>query len=154
MFEWLCSIFVEKAQQAQLITIVITAAMAIVVVLLNQYFLTKRARKEIYIKKIEEFHSLIIEYEIAGNRLIHSYYAHRYEHEGIMQYGETIDNAIVKMQMIIELYFPSVNFEENEYRSLFDSLHTLNYKKAGDKVKSNARSLKGKSKTLMRRHKH
>ncbi|MEI8668837.1 hypothetical protein P4S65_11565 [Pseudoalteromonas sp. B131b] len=114
----------------------------------------KTSKKRNIYKKIEEFHSLIIEYEIAGNRLIHSYYAHRYEHEGIMQYGETIDNAIVKMQMIIELYFPSVNFEENEYRSLFDSLHTLNYKKAGDKVKSNARSLKGKSKTLMRRHKH
>ncbi|MDC3214522.1 hypothetical protein NQU47_18320 [Pseudoalteromonas distincta] len=152
MLTWLCSIFAEKAQQAQLITILITAAMAIVVVLLNQYFLTKRARKEIYIKKIEEFHSLIIEYEVAGNRFI--YAKSNNDYEGLKQHGETVDNAIVKMSMIIELYFPSVSFKESDYRSVFDSHHELNYDEAGDELKNSAKSLKDKSKKLMRKNKH
>lgn len=152
MLTWLCSIFAEKAQQAQLIAIVITAAMAIVVVLLNQYFLTKRAKKEIYIKKIEEFHSLIIEYEVAGNRFI--YAKSNNDHEGLKQHGKTVDNAIVKMSMIIELYFPSVSFKESDYRSVFDSLHELNYDEAGDELKNSAKSLKDKSKKLMRKNKH
>ncbi|MGR2884489.1 hypothetical protein ABMX65_22360 [Vibrio vulnificus] len=56
--DFLSSIFAEKAQQAQLISIGVSAFVALIVVLLNQWFLSRRARKEVYIKKIEELYRI------------------------------------------------------------------------------------------------
>jgi hypothetical protein len=56
MFQWFSSIFNQPAQKAQLVEILISAILAMTVLLLNQRFTTKRSRKELSIRKIEELY--------------------------------------------------------------------------------------------------
>ena len=64
MFSWFNSIFAQPAQKAQLVAILMSAIVAVFVLLLNQWFTSRRAQKELYISKIEELYSAICEYEL------------------------------------------------------------------------------------------
>lgn len=150
MIAWLSTIFSEKAQQAQLIAIIISAIIAISVVCLNQYFLSKRAKKDIYMKKIEEFYNSILQYEQAG-----------YEHilgdctpEELNNHSRMINDAVDKMEMIIHLYFSSLDFIEKYYREPFDQDKTSNYIEAISKLDERVQELKSKSRILMKRYQH
>lgn len=61
--DWLSSIFSDKEQQAQLITVSLSVTVAIFVVLLNQWFLSRRARKETLINKLAALYIAVGEYE-------------------------------------------------------------------------------------------
>lgn len=54
---WFIEIFEETSDKARLITTVIAAIIAVSVVLINQWFNSKRARKETLIEKVEEMYS-------------------------------------------------------------------------------------------------
>ncbi|MBU1424551.1 MAG: hypothetical protein KKH12_15580 [Gammaproteobacteria bacterium] len=62
--QWLASIFEATSDQARLATTIIAAIIAIAVVLLNQWYNSKRARKETLIKKIEEIYSAVIKMQL------------------------------------------------------------------------------------------
>ena len=59
---WILEVFSDKSDQARLVAIVISAVVAILVVLLNQWFLSRRSRRELLIEKIEELFSASNEY--------------------------------------------------------------------------------------------
>lgn len=101
-------------------TVLISAAVAIVVVLLNQWFLSRRAKKELMIKKVEELFSASTEYTAACRELmkslndkslrtIHGYYD--YPADAMNR----LNDSITKMQMICGLYFRKEKFDPNDF---------------------------------------
>ena len=58
--QWLIEIFASPGDKARLVTTLLAVAMALAVVFINQYFASKRARKETLIKKVEEVSFLLL----------------------------------------------------------------------------------------------
>ncbi len=57
---WLIEIFNSNSDKARLVTTLLAAVIAVAVVLLNQSFNSKRAKKDKLINKLEEMYSVII----------------------------------------------------------------------------------------------
>ena len=149
--DWLFLIFADKAQQAQLIAILVSAVIAILVVLLNQCFLSKRAKKEIYIKKIEEFYNVIMEYQQYSFNYV-------FECKNQLQTKSLSNNKVIdsidKMEMLSNLYFSEVKMQIDELRDKHKSLETLPFEEAMGKVKSNVDKLKNISTELIVKYQH
>lgn len=117
---WLVEIFSDKSDQARLIAILISAVVAILVVLLNQWFLSRRAKRELLIEKIEELFTASNEYVAACRNLMDSL-----QQQGIdrpeeyfsypSDFVNSLNDSITKMQMICGLYFRSEKFSPDEY---------------------------------------
>ncbi len=67
---WIIEIFADKSDQAKLVAILISAVVAIFVVLLNQWFVSRRSKRELLIEKIEELFSASNEYVSACRELM------------------------------------------------------------------------------------
>ncbi|MBH0074628.1 hypothetical protein I6F48_03500 [Pseudoalteromonas sp. SWYJ118] len=151
IMDWLFLIFADKAQQAQLIAILVSAVIAILVVLLNQCFLSKRAKKEIYIKKIEEFYNVIMEYQQYSFNYV-------FECKNQLQTKSLSNNKVIdsidKMEMLSNLYFSEVKMQIDELRDKHKSLETLPFEEAMGKVKSNVDKLKNISTELIVKYQH
>jgi hypothetical protein len=117
---WIIEIFSDKSEQAKLIAILISAVIAVLVVLLNQWFISRRAKRELLIEKIEELFTASNEYISACRELMDSL-----KEQGVGQpdkyydYPQEIVNklndSITKMQMICGLYFKSEKFDPDEF---------------------------------------
>ncbi|MFY8351484.1 hypothetical protein AAEU29_13170 [Pseudoalteromonas sp. SSM20] len=75
---YLINIFSENSDQAKLVTTIIAAIIAVAVVLLNQWFNSRRSRKEKLIDKIEEMYAGVIGLREL-NRLIYIEFLKGYE---------------------------------------------------------------------------
>lgn len=149
--DWLFLIFADKAQQAQLIAILVSAVIAILVVLLNQHFLSKRAKKEIYIKKIEEFYNVIMEYQQYSFNYV-------FECKNQLQTKSLSNNKVIdsidKMEMLSNLYFSDIKMQIDELRDKHKSLEILPFEEAMGKVKSSVDKLKNISTELIAKYQH
>lgn len=117
---WLYEIFEAKSDQARLIAILITAIIAILIVLLNQWFLSRRAKRELLTEKIEELYSASCEYVSSCKELMDSLKEHRVTQPKCYfdpqpEIINKISDSITKMQMICGLYFREEKFTPNEY---------------------------------------
>lgn len=119
MLKWLADSFSPPANRAQLIAIVISALIAILVLLLNQHFATKRARKEILIRKIEEAYQSALAYERHAWKLLSAIYRGGRDDRGYFRLDRALVDAmneeVEKVEMLLGLYFPSINFEKERY---------------------------------------
>lgn len=151
IMDWLFLIFADKAQQAQLIAILVSAVIAILVVLLNQHFLSKRAKKEIYIKKIEEFYNVIMEYQQYSFNYV-------FECKNQLQTKSLSNNKVIdsidKMEMLSNLYFSDIKMQIDELRDKHKSLEILPFEEAMGKVKSSVDKLKNISTELIAKYQH
>lgn len=117
---WLFEIFSEKSDQARLIAILISAVVAIGVVLLNQWFLSKRSKRDLLIEKIEELFEASSEYVAACRELMESLSKQSLDHnEEYFNYPVSavnkLNDSITKMQMICGLYFRSEIFDPDKF---------------------------------------
>lgn len=117
---WFLEIFSDKSDQARLIAILISAVVAILVVLLNQWFLSRRSRRELLIEKIEELFSASNDYVSACRELMDSSIPQGseqsdkyYEYPSISV--NKLNDSITKMQMICGLYFREETFSPEEF---------------------------------------
>ena len=124
-FDWLLEIFESNSDKARLITIVISAIIAISIFLLTQYFINKRKRKELLIQKIEELYKTALEYEkhtlilykdINKQKSTKADFHNRYNddyypHELI----NNMNNEVQNLQMLIGLYFTDIKFDKDKF---------------------------------------
>ena len=117
---WIVEVFSDKSDQAHLITILISAMVAIFVVLLNQRFVSIRSKRELLIEKIEELFSASIEYISSCRELMDSidqqdkdYAGSPYEYPS--NSVNKLNDSITKMQMICGLYFRAENFYPDDF---------------------------------------
>lgn len=119
MLKWFYDTFAPTANRAQLIAIVISAAIAILVLLVSQHFTTKRARKDILIRKIEEAYQSALSYERYSRKLLSAIYRGGRDERGYFKLDSSLVDAmneeVEKLEMLLGLYFPSVEFNKERY---------------------------------------
>lgn len=117
---WLFEVFSEKSDQARLISILISAVVAVCVVLLNQWFLSRRSKRDLLIEKIEELFEAANEYVSACRELMDSFSEESVNNkQEFFNYPASavnkLNDSITKMQMICGLYFRSEKFDPNKF---------------------------------------
>ncbi|MEZ9864961.1 hypothetical protein BCT77_17775 [Vibrio breoganii] len=176
--DWLASIFAEKAQQAQLITVSLSVAVAICVVLLNQWFLSKRAKKETLINKLEALYIAIGEYEETSQQYLRTCYSMNSEvsEDQVNKQSEHTQLALKKISLYLDLYFPDADFDMDKYKQVplltflkYQHEHANRHSKLSDekqeelmteysdaasKVLNHASEMKNMVMKLMESHKH
>lgn len=117
---WFTEIFEANSDKARLIAILISAVLALIILLANQWFNNRRAKKELAIKKIEELYLASIEYTSACRDLLGDLTKKEFrnehgdfnpDHEKLANIGELVR----KMEMLSHLHFPSAEFHAGEY---------------------------------------
>lgn len=128
--DYLFSIFGEKEQQAQLISIGVSAFVALIVVFVNQWFLSRRARKEVYIKKIEELYLAIEEYEDKALQFLLFLKQQKQivDKDTIKEYVNLVSTSLQKVDMYMQLHFDSVEFSLEKYDQLHQEFYEHLYK--------------------------
>ncbi|OEE31290.1 hypothetical protein [Vibrio ordalii] len=69
IFEWFSTVFSEPTEQAKLFTVAISTTLAVALLLLNQWFIRKRDKKERTIEKLEELIGSVREFYSLGNEV-------------------------------------------------------------------------------------
>lgn len=119
MIEWLSEIFSENSDKARLVAILLSALVAILVLLLNQHFANKRARKELLIEKIEEAYKGAIAYERHARKLLSVIRKGGRDERGNFLLDKTLVEAmndeVDDIEMIIGLHFPQESFDKKKY---------------------------------------
>lgn len=121
MMQWLSEIFESTSDQARLVTTLIAATIAICVVLLNQWYNSRRAKKDKLIEKIEETYSVIIRI-LELRLLIHNRILDEYPEQSaeLFNYHEEFLRETAKAEMLSGLYFPNLTGLVEELRMNYD----------------------------------
>jgi hypothetical protein len=146
--QWLIDIFESNSDQARLITTLIAAFIAVLVIFINQWFNLNQARRGKYIDKIEELYMIVSKlHEMKLNIYKDATNWHDFhpENEGrnANEEQEKIKSAkenlklkhieftasLYKAQMLASLYFPSVNPTLFELMGDFDDFYEIVHKK-------------------------
>ncbi|KAB0300974.1 hypothetical protein F2Z80_17980 [Vibrio fortis] len=124
MYHFLSEIFATNSDKARLISILISSIVAVGILLLNQWFINKRERRNLYIEKIEEISKLVSECD-------------RYARKFFFAYDDNASNeskpngnasiALQDMEMLLNLYFPNDVFvvHEKQYEALLNLKNCL-----------------------------
>lgn len=170
---WIIELFSDKSDQARLVAILISAVVAIFVVLLNQWFVSRRSKRELLIEKIEELFSASNEYVSACRELIYAFtqqdidYPERY-YEYPSESVNKLNDSITKMQMICGLYFRAEKFLPEDFyiwrmpileiahkgKSLPEGEGHMAYEDSKAHIRKSREQLDDLCKRLMRKHGH
>jgi hypothetical protein len=145
--QWLVTIFESTSDQARLATTIIAAIIAIAVVLLNQLFNARRARKEKLVGKVEEIYSALIKMQLLKsaihNEVVTGYPKKRKSSHPGISYGVQLEHEKKEAEwsrkidgmrdefsglgstafMLTGLYFPYLKKDVTDIWTCFDSLY-------------------------------
>ncbi|OCH12321.1 hypothetical protein A6E05_19425 [Aliivibrio sp. 1S165] len=117
---YLLELFSAKEDQVQLVTFLLSAGLAIVVLLINQMFVNRRSKRDFLLSKIEELSDLSIEYASVCGELIDDL-MYKFENKNINNYEisykslRKINTVIRRIELICELYFENTGFSTDNY---------------------------------------
>ena len=138
--QWLTDIFVGVSDQARLVTTILAAMIAIAVVLVNQWFNSRRSRNHKIIDKIEEIYLSVIKMEDAASAVHHeimtNYEKYKVENSDNQEYmfykEEKIEDKLIVgelnynffqsesvAKMLSGLYFPILKNEIKKYKNSY-----------------------------------
>ncbi|OEB83477.1 hypothetical protein BBM86_08955 [Vibrio parahaemolyticus] len=123
MSEWFRKTFETAAQQATLFSIVVSTLLAVSLLLLNQWFSTRKDNRNLRVVKLEEFATAIYSYE----RLCFDMLSRLYNHPPTDQL--TIDKMVEsvelsdRIEMLSALYFSSIPFDPSATQSIVYKVH-------------------------------
>lgn len=123
MFEWFTVTFESAAQQATLFSIVVSTTLAVSLLLLNQWFSTRKDKRNLRVIKLEEYATAIYSYE----RLCFDVLSRLYNHPTTDQL--TIDKMVEsvelsdRIEMLSALYFPSILFDPSTTQLVLYRVH-------------------------------
>ena len=173
MIVWLSEVFSSNSDKARMIAILISALVAIGVLLLNQYFLSRRTRKELLITKIEELYQSAIEYESKARELLKGIDKGQRDERGNFYLNpeliDAMNDEVHKMDMLVGLHFPEVNFDRDRFYagptlpvleiaikekriSEAEALEACENTK--DNIRNNSQEIKKLCKDLMQQYRH
>ena len=170
---WIIEIFSDKSDQARFVAILISAVVAILVVLLNQWFVSRRSKRELLIEKIEDLFSASNEYVSACRELMDALDQQDTAHpDRFYEYPSgsvnKLNDSITKMQMICGLYFRAENFSPDDFyiwrmpileiahkgKSLPEGESHMAYEDSKIHIRTSREKLDELCKKLMRKHGH
>lgn len=114
---WIVEVFSSESSFARLLTVVFSAVVAVLVVLLNQWFVSKRSRRDLLIEKIEELFFISNDYYLACREIVSS--IHNQHIDGDIDYysydvdmADDIRQCVAKIEMLCGLYFKDEGLDE------------------------------------------
>lgn len=169
MATWFVETFSTPSDQAKLFTITVSTVLALTLLILNQLFIVKRARRELLITKIEELLTTIYAYE----RLSLDILSRLFNSPSLIEpvtLDKMVESAEIsdKLEMLCVLYFPEITFDAREGQNIILKAHNdvekvrTNYKHPNSSYSTYSTStknlkeiltpLKEETKKLMRVH--
>lgn len=126
--DWLAGIFSEKQQQAQLVAMLFSVTVAVTVLFLNQWFLSRRARRDILIKKIEESYIAVEEYKRSAEAYMMRCFSgnENIDEDMLDHLYEDVCLNINKVSMYFDLYFSDSKIDLDKSDELMRSVF-INY---------------------------
>jgi len=141
---WLTEIFTSTSDQARLVTTLIAAVIAISVVLVNQWFNTRRARNSKLIEKVEEAYLVIIKIdEISSSvhhEIINNYHKYKsdvkdspynplHEIEAPELHIDVLNKEFYRIEatayMLSGLYFSNLKYDIQIFRETYQELYNI-----------------------------
>ncbi|MGI2131721.1 hypothetical protein ACRN93_10425 [Shewanella baltica] len=114
---YLIELFSEKSDQVRLVTFLLSALLAVFVVLINQYINTKRNKRDFLLSKIEDLYKASIEYTNLCTEILDDVQHQKVDFPSVnKEHKKEIQNILRKMEMLCGLYFPESRFDTNDYR--------------------------------------
>lgn len=123
---WLIEIFTSNSDKARLITTLLAAVIAVMVVLLNQSFNSKRAKKEKLINKLEEMYSVIIKMQTLKTTMYDEIirYIHKEdERRRLFEIHDELETVGARAYMLSGLYFSEISDSLAKLTNEHDYLH-------------------------------
>ncbi|EGR0730471.1 hypothetical protein RDG66_16555 [Vibrio cholerae] len=102
IFEWFSTVFSEPTEQAKLFTVAISTTLAVALLLLNQWFIRKRDKKERTIEKLEELTGSVREFYSLGNEVNRSLNLNKNYDENLI---EKFVGLGIRIDTLCNLYF-------------------------------------------------
>ena len=116
--DWFLQVFSEPRQQAQLVAIVVSACIAILVLLLNQWFINRKSRKDLHIQKIESLYESINQYESESMRLISQLF-HKVDNAECLETLFKARSHFQTIEMYLNLHFSGASLDINPHQEFF-----------------------------------
>ena len=114
---YLIELFSEKGDQVRLVTFLLSALLAVVVLLINQYINTKRNKRDLLLTKIEDLYRTSINYTNTCTEILDDVQYQKIDYPSVnKEHRREIQNILRKMEMLCGLYFPDSGFDTNDYR--------------------------------------
>lgn len=167
--QWLIEIFASPGDKARLVTTLLAVAMALAVVFINQYFASKRARKETLIKKVEEVSFILLKikdlfYEIHHSTITN--FGNSDELDKLDILNKELNGHIDSSRVLSLLYFPTLynnikqlgieylNYHVYRLESEEFSEYIENYKSIEPDIDNIFKELKNKIQSIMKEVMH
>ncbi len=123
MFDWFVKTFSSAQQQATLFSIVVSTILAISLLLLNQWFSSKKSKSDLRISKLEELMSTLYAYErLCFDIIGQCYNAQATDNAVFSKMTKSVELAD-KIEMLAALYFPSISFTSSDTQELLLKIH-------------------------------
>ena len=114
---YLIELFSEKGDQVRLVTFLLSALLAVAVLLINQYINTKIKKRDLLLAKIEDLYKASIEYTNICTEILDDVQRQQAEYPSVnKEHQREIQSILRKMEMLCGLYFPDSGFDTNDYR--------------------------------------
>lgn len=168
MINWFLEAFSTPKEQAKLFSIVVSVVLALSILLLNQWFISRRAEKELIITKIEELLTTIYAYERISLDILSRLF--NIPGEDQVMLDKMVESAEVadKLEMLCVLYFPEITFDSNDGQKIILKAHKdagvvggnythpkssyATYETSTQNLKELLDPLKEKTKLIMKKH--
>lgn len=122
MSDWFIKTFATAAQQATLFSIAVSTILAVSLLLLNQWFSSRKDKINLRVLKLEEFATTTYSYE----RLCYDILSRLYQQSPSDQF--TIDKMVEsvevsdKIEMLSSLYFPHIPFDAKSIQGMISKV--------------------------------
>lgn len=167
MINWFINTF-SSSEQAKLFAIIMSALLAVCLLLANQWFISRKAKKELIITKIEELLTTVYAYERLSLDILSNLFNDGPNIQSTLDKMAKSSEVADKIEMLCVLYFPTVSFDSEEPQSIilkvhkqFDTVEMGNkypndkyesYSQSTKKIQSILTPLKVKTKKIMREY--
>ncbi|PML78747.1 hypothetical protein [Enterovibrio norvegicus] len=168
MYNWFLETFSTSSEQAKLFSIVVSVVLAVLILILNQWFISKRAKKELFVTKVEELLTTIYAYERISldilSRLFNSTFSDQATLDKMAESAEIAD----KLEMLCVLYFPEITFGSDDGQRIILKAHHdaekfqgnhahpnssyATYQSSAKNLKELLNPLKESTKAIMKKH--
>ncbi|MDS1828970.1 hypothetical protein QX223_22120 [Vibrio vulnificus] len=118
MVEWLAKVFSSPSEQATLFSILVSTALALSVLALNQWFSRSRDKRQLKINKLEELSVSVYRYERECLEILSRLYQlPSTNQETLTKLTQTVEVADT-IEMLCSLYFPNITFDAAKTQSM------------------------------------
>ena len=116
MINWFLNTFSTSSEQAKLFSIIVSAILAVCLLLTNQWFISRKAKKELLIAKIEELLTTVYAYERLSLDILSSLFNGNQQSilDKIVESTEIAD----RIEMLCVLYFRKIKFDSNNTQEI------------------------------------